>query len=99
MLEKLDVPLDHPRPGNIPPPPNSGSRWTSHPRDRRRGRVVTNRDFLSLGFREWPGASLAIALSGEQQAGIRGLRCLRAFDGVANSLGKLRNIRPPDGGD
>src|SRR5258706_8119123 len=99
VLEEFDVALDDSGQWKVPPTPEFWRGGASDSRDGRRPGVLPNRDLLLLEVGERLGARLAIALAGEQVAGVAGRGFLGAADGGADPLGEFGNISPANRGD
>jgi hypothetical protein len=99
VFKKFDVALDNLWPWDIAPAPKLRSCRASHARNSCGPGIVTNRNFLSFGLRQWDGTDAAIALAFEQQARMFLIRLLCGANGISDALRDFGDIRLPERGD
>src|SRR4051794_31719865 len=91
MLEKLDVALNDPGPGNVPPSPEFGRGGAGHARNRCFASVLMDGDRKSFLFGKRLNATAAVVFPLQQLALVFRI-ALDSFNGAPNALGNLRNI-------
>src|SRR4051794_6859127 len=92
VFEELNIALNYARPGNVPPAPEFRHGRAGDPGNRRFARVLMYGDSQPFLLGKGLDTAPAIVFANQQFTLVPGV-CLHSFDGGADALRNLRNIR------